>query len=42
MLGPIATGVFGKFLVDASVLREFGAENRPEGRRFTVIVYRVF
>jgi hypothetical protein len=42
MLGPIATGVFAGFLLDASVLREFGAENRPEGTRFTVIVYRVF
>ena len=42
MLGPIATAVVAGFLVDASVLREFDAANRPEGTRFTVIVYRVF
>ena len=42
MLGPIASGVIAGFLVDASVLREFGVVNRPEGTRFTVIVYRVF
>jgi len=42
MLGPIATGVIAGFLVDASVLREFDVVNRPEGTRFTVIVYRVF
>jgi hypothetical protein len=42
MLGPIGTAVIGGFLVDASVLREFAAVNRPQGTRFTLIVYRVF
>ena len=42
MLGPIVTGTLGGFLLDASVLREFDARNRPQGTRFTAIVYRVF
>ncbi len=42
MFGPIATAVIAGFLVDASVLREFEAVNRPQGTRFTVIFYRVF
>ncbi len=42
MLGPIVTGLFAGFLIDASVVREFDAENRPEGTRFSAIVYRVF
>ncbi len=42
MLGPIATAVLRGFLIDLSVLREFDALNRPQGTRFTAIVYRVF
>ncbi len=42
MLGPIVTGLLAGFLVDVSVLREFEARNRPEGTRFSAIVYRVF
>jgi len=42
MLGPIVTGAFGRVLLDASVLREFDVANRPQGTRFTAIVYLVF
>jgi hypothetical protein len=42
MLGGIVSGLFAGFLIDGSVLREFDAKNRPEGVRFSLIVYRVF
>jgi hypothetical protein len=42
MLGGIVSGVFAGFLIDVSVVREFDAKNRPEGTRFSAIVYRVF
>jgi hypothetical protein len=42
MLGGIVSGVLAGFLVDVSVLREFDVRNRPEGTRFSAIVYRVF
>src|SRR5262249_14396022 len=41
-LGRFVTGRGGGFLVDVSVLREFDAETRPEGTRFSAIIYRVF
>jgi len=42
MMGPIVTGLAFGFLIDVSVLREWDAVNRPEGTRFSAIVYRVF
>lgn len=42
MVGPVLSGVIGRFLIDITMLREFDALNRPEGTRITAIVYQVF